>query len=292
MVVLPTGRREYPVGEQRPISLAVGINRRDAGEMSDAIVRYYTHDFVEHDRLSRQLIGKLEFLRTQELLRRYLPPPPAAVLDVGGATGAHAAWLLADGYRTELIDLTPAHVEQARQQVPELVARVGDARNLEVADDAVDAALLLGPLYHLADASDRERALSEAVRVTRSGGVVAAAAIGKLAALMGLAVEQRLTDQVLAMVRQQISSGRHNPQVGFTDAYMHSPDELHAEMVAAGLTSVVVYTIEGPLWAAVQALRDDETVDLAQFMTVARELETNEHALALGSHLLAVGRTP
>jgi SAM-dependent methyltransferase len=278
------------MGEHRRISLAASTIRRDAGEMSDAIVHYYTHDYVENDRLSRQLIGKLEFLRTQELLRRHLPSPPAAVLDVGGATGAHAAWLVADGYRTTLIDLTPAHVEQARQLLPGLSATVGDARNLEVDDAVWDAALLLGPLYHLPDSTDRARALSEAARATRSGGVIAAAAIGKLAALMGLAVEQRLTDEVLAMVRQQIRSGQHNPQVGFTDAYMHSPGELHSEMIAAGLTDVVVYTIEGPLWAAVQALRDNDTVDLDQFMTVARELETNEHALALGSHLLAVGR--
>ena len=31
--------------------------------------------------------GRLEFLRTRELLARFLPAPPAIVLDVGGAAG-------------------------------------------------------------------------------------------------------------------------------------------------------------------------------------------------------------
>src|SRR4051812_42777755 len=47
----------------------------------------------EASRLPRSPHGRLEFLRTQKLLRRYLPSPPASVLDVGGGTGIHAAWL-------------------------------------------------------------------------------------------------------------------------------------------------------------------------------------------------------
>jgi hypothetical protein len=35
----------------------------------------------------------LERTRTQELVRRHLPPPPGVVLDVGGAAGAYALWL-------------------------------------------------------------------------------------------------------------------------------------------------------------------------------------------------------
>ncbi len=34
--------------------------------------------------------GRVEFLRTQALLRAVLPTPPARVLDVGGADGVHA----------------------------------------------------------------------------------------------------------------------------------------------------------------------------------------------------------
>jgi hypothetical protein len=47
----------------------------------------------EGQRLFRSAHNRLELLRTRELLLRQLPSPPAVVLDVGGGTGVHAAWL-------------------------------------------------------------------------------------------------------------------------------------------------------------------------------------------------------
>lgn len=41
-------------------------------------------------------------VRAQELLRRFLPPAPARVLDVGGGTGIHAEWLVRDGLRRDI----------------------------------------------------------------------------------------------------------------------------------------------------------------------------------------------
>src|SRR5665213_1336718 len=102
----------------------------------------------EGTRLTRSPHGRLEFVRTQELLRRVLPAPAARVLDVGGATGIHAIWLAEDGYDVELVDPVDHHVAAARE-IGTFRAREGDARSLIEADDSVDAVLLLGPLYHL-----------------------------------------------------------------------------------------------------------------------------------------------
>src|SRR4051794_19864239 len=116
----------------------------------------------------------LELLRTQVLLRRHLPPPPARVLDIGGGAGVHAAWLADDGYRVHLVDPVPLHVQQAAEHGG-FSAALGDARELAEDDDTADATLLLGPLYHLTEAAERLRALREAKRVTVPGGPVAAA---------------------------------------------------------------------------------------------------------------------
>jgi SAM-dependent methyltransferase len=254
------------------------------------IVNYYTDEYVEADRLRASAVGRLELLRTQELLRRHLPEAGSAVADIGGGTGAHAAWLVADGHDVVLVDLVPAHVEAVRRQLPGLRAEVADARELPLADGCVDAALLLGPLYHLQEPADRLRALQEAVRVTRSGGVVAVAAIGRYAPLLDLAVQRKLSPEVLGMVRGQMATGRHDPRVGFTDAYMHLPGELRGELASAGVDEVTVYAVEGPLWPGVHVLPDD--VDLDPYLTVARELETNPDAVALSAHLLGVGTRP
>jgi SAM-dependent methyltransferase len=57
--------------------------------------------------------------------------------------------------------------------------RQGDARDLSVfSDESFDVTLLLGPMYHLFRQEDKMQALSEAVRVTKKGGIVFVAYCG------------------------------------------------------------------------------------------------------------------
>jgi hypothetical protein len=63
--------------------------------MRPEILEYYRRG-GERDRLSAGT-GRLEFLRTRDVLRRTLPDPPARIADVGGATGVYAGPLAADG---------------------------------------------------------------------------------------------------------------------------------------------------------------------------------------------------
>ncbi len=134
--------------------------------------------------------NRIELARTQELTARYAPPPPAIVYDVGGGPGMYALWLARRGYAVHLVDAHPLHVEQAQRasaaqpETPLASASQGDARRLEFADDSADVVLLLGPLYHLTERSDRVTALREAKRVVRPSGVVLAAVISRFASAL------------------------------------------------------------------------------------------------------------
>jgi hypothetical protein len=103
----------------------------------------------EAERLARG-IGPLELARTQELLQRFLPPAPAVICDVGGGPGVYAFWLAGLGYTTHLVDVTPLHIEQARQRAtqagsPQLASiEQGDARRLAFAEETIDAVILHG----------------------------------------------------------------------------------------------------------------------------------------------------
>ena len=105
------------------------------------------------------------------------------VLDVGGGTGRYVVWLAERGHTVHLIELVALHLELARARSPEqthapLASIVqGDARRLDWPNAAVDAVLLLGPLYHLVDADERQACLRETWRVLRPGGIVLAAVI-------------------------------------------------------------------------------------------------------------------
>ena len=164
--------------------------------------------------------GRLEFARTLELLERYLPPPPAVVLDVGGGAGAYALPLARRGYEVHLLDPIALHVEQAlaaaRADPAAALAsgRIGDARALPYADAGADAVLLLGPLYHLTEAGHRERALGEALRVLRSGGLLAAVGISRFASTLHGILGGLLANPAFeALVERDVAEGQHrNPR--------------------------------------------------------------------------------
>ncbi len=251
---------------------------------------YYARG-LEDDRLTGTAHGRLEFIRTQELVRRLLPPPPARVLDVGGATGVHAKWLAADGYQVHLIDLVAAHVDAARR-LGGFTAAVGDARALPEPDASAAAVLLLGPMYHLVERDDRLTALAEARRVVRPGGPVVAAAISRYAALIALSGRGRLDEVTAARIEPALRDGAHDARVSFMRTHLHAADELAAEFTDAGLRDVTVYAVEGPMAAVVEARAGTGIAEqvFASALTCARMVERNRDLLAASTHLLAVGR--
>jgi SAM-dependent methyltransferase len=262
----------------------------------DRLVDFYTHRYHESARLGRPN-NRLEFVRTQELLRDRLPAPPARVLDVGGGTGVHAAWLATDGYDVLLVDVVPDNLRAARELSATLArpfaARLGDARSLDAVDASVDVCLLLGPLYHLPDPADRAAALAEAVRVTRHGGLVCAAAISRYAwPLYELRDGGSLPPERAVSIAQTLAAGHGDPIGTLPTAFSHRPTELAIELGAAGLSDIEVLGIEGPGWTLLSPdLPEERVEDLLDAATrAARLCDGHPDITAASAHLLAVGR--
>lgn len=259
------------------------------------VLEYY-EKLGERERLSVPARGRLEFLRTWDLLTRVLPAAPATVLDVGGATGVYAGPLAAAGYRVHVVDPVASQVEIAAG-LPGVTAEVGDARALGRPDAGVDAVLLLGPLYHLIERGDRVRAWREASRVVRPGGVVAAATIMRYAsAFDGFTRGAFRLAGYRGVVADTFATGVHRPPPGtpwFTTAYFHQPTEAAAEAREAGLTVERVAAIEGPVWmiGRLEEVMADEA-ERAILFDILRETEEDPALLAASSHTLTVARRP
>jgi ubiquinone/menaquinone biosynthesis C-methylase UbiE len=266
----------------------------------ERIIAYYEGA----DEASRLSAGwfQLEQARTRELILRHLPPAPAKVIDIGGGAGVYACWLASRGYEVHLIDAVAKHVEQARAASEKQPHRrlasveIGDARRLPHADNSADAALLLGPLYHLVEREDRLACLREARRVLRPGGLLWGSGISRFASLFDSLSNGFFTDPAFApIVERDLDDGQHrNPTfnpIYFTDAYFHRPGELSRELLAAGFQIVELVAIEGPGWIARDFERVwNDPVQRERMLATVRKVEREPSILGATSHIMAIGR--
>ena len=271
---------------------------------NDTSIQRIVQHYEEVNEASRLQSGwfQLEQARTRELILRHLPPAPATIIDAGGGAGVHACWLAELGYQVHLIDPVGKHVDQARQASaqqpghPLASAEIGDARALPHADQSADAVLLLGPLYHLVEKSDRDACLREAHRVLRPGGFLWGAAISHFASLFDSLTHGFFSDSDFApIVEGDLENGQHRNPTGnpmyFTDAFLHRPGELSRELLAAGFQVIAILPIEGPGWLA----RDfdqlwNDPMQRERLLAAIRKVEREPSILGATSHIMGIGR--
>jgi SAM-dependent methyltransferase len=264
--------------------------------LNPEILEYYERG-GEHLRLTAGT-GRLEFLRTWDVLTRVLPPAPARIVDVGGATGIDARPLAEAGHTVRVIDPVPDHVAAA-DALPGVTAVLGDARALPEPDASADAVLLFGPLYHLPQRADRIAAWREAARVVRPGGVVVGAVISRFASLFDGVVKGYYAEpEFVSIVQGALDDGVHRNEGGqsrwFTSAYFHRPEEPAAEATEAGLTGTRTVAVEGPVWMTgtrlTEFLADERLTGI--MLDMLRRVEDEPSLFGASSHLLTIARRP
>jgi SAM-dependent methyltransferase len=261
--------------------------------LEQQILRYYESG-REAERLESPF-SRWEKVRTLDLLDRFLPRAPALILDVGGAAGVYAFPLAERGYVVDLVDPVPLHVEQAKQRAAmyQRVPRsfqVGDARAIPCDDGAADAVLFFGPLYHLTHSDERIKAICEARRVLRAGGLLLAVAISRFAsALDGIGRGLIRDPDFVRIVEQDLKTGQHRNETGsldyFTTAFFHHPDELKMELIEGGFPAPRLCAIEGPLWTAPESTTTEQQEAL---MATMRKLENEVTLIGASAHIMGI----
>jgi SAM-dependent methyltransferase len=98
------------------------------------------------------------------------------VLDLGCGTGVFLRAAADRGAQVAGLDAAEGLLSIARQRVPEAILLSGDMQELPFADDTFDVVTGFSAFFF---ADDMTRALSEACRVTKSGGTVLAQVFGR-----------------------------------------------------------------------------------------------------------------
>jgi S-adenosylmethionine-dependent methyltransferase len=206
----------------------------------------------EWDRLG--LRHRSEFDNSLRAILECLPPAPADMIDIGGGPGRYSIALAGKGYAVTLVDLAQANLDLAKQKAAEAAVELagcvhGNALDLTTfPESAFDAALLMGPLYHLHQEADRQTALAQASRLLKPSGLIFASFITRFSAFRDAAVKgASWVETDPAYAESWLTTGINYHGGGFTDAYFAHPDEVIPLLEKAGFTTLKMIGCEGIL---------------------------------------------
>lgn len=140
------------------------------------LIDFY-NNYDEDSRLTLKY-GTVEFLTTMRYIEKYIRPENR-VIEIGAGTGRYSHALARQGYTVDAVELVSHNIDVFRKNTmsnEDITITQGNALDLSsFPDNKYDITLLLGPLYHLYSNEDKRQALSEAIRVTKQGGIIFAA---------------------------------------------------------------------------------------------------------------------
>ena len=267
--------------------------------MSSVIEQFYDENVQrEWERLDRH---RTEFAVTLRALHEYLPPPPAALVDIGGGPGRYAIALAQQGYAVTLVDLSQGCLDFAAGKAREAGMRLAGAMRADAVDlaqvppEKYDAALLLGPLYHLIEEAGRKQAVAEAARVLRPGGLIFAAIITRYAPIRWAAKnDPALVVEDAEGFERIVTSGVNlaRPGGGFTNAYFMHAADLRPLMERAGFETLDLIACEGVVGQIEERVNALDGDLWQAWVDLNYRLGRDPAVHGGAEHLLYVGRKP
>lgn len=219
--------------------------------MQTEIEQYY-NKFNEEKRLDRRH-GRVEFVTSMKYIHKYLDeiaaqsgkaPEEIKIMDIGAGTGRYSVALSQEGYDVTAVELVRHNLGLLKAKKSNVKAYQGNAMKLSrFEDESFDLTLLFGPMYHLHAKEDKLKALSEAKRITKTGGIILAAYIMNEYSVISYAFKERNINRAL--------------ETGMLDEHFHCTDKanplysfMRLEDIAelnelAGLTRAQIIAADG-----------------------------------------------
>ena len=248
---------------------------------------YNTHD--EDGRLAPRA-NFVEFITTMKYIKKYLERG-MEILEIGAGTGRYSLALADEGYSVDAVELIQHNIDVFKSKIkPEQSVTVtqGDACDLSfIEDNKYDITLLLGPMYHLFKEEDRRSALSEAIRVTKTGSVIFCAYVG-----LDICIYQNYITGTVNEIREKGClddnfNALPEPKGLFLPQRKEDIDKLMSEFNVTRLHYVGTDILHRYMMNAINEM-DDET--FADYMKFHYKVCEREDCVGLSNHMLDVFR--
>ncbi|MCL2375780.1 MAG: class I SAM-dependent methyltransferase [Defluviitaleaceae bacterium] len=217
--------------------------------MNDDLKLHYEENYEEDGRLRRSYGHSIEFLTTIHYFDKILPPS-SRILDMCAGGGEYAFHLANRGHKVFACDLLEKHVNimRAKLDANKLIGiEAANALDLSRFDTgSFDVVLCMGALYHLFDPTEREKCITESLRVLKNGGIFAFAYINRNGAYIADFSRETYPMDTLAEVMKTGKSGVfYGMNFGEVDALVAKfPIEKIANIGTNGLRYPLAYRID------------------------------------------------
>lgn len=255
-------------------------------KVKDILNKHYNM-INEDDRLIKDKAHSVEYLTTTRYIDKYLKKGDR-ILEIGAATGRYSINYAKQGYEIHSIDLVKSNLDTLKNKVTDdmkITIKQGNATNLYMYEDnSFDITLCLGPIYHLFSKEEKEKAIKEAIRVTKNGGKIFFAYITNEAVIMSYGLRKgnllRLKDICTKGYRV-----REIPEEVFSTEYVNEFDCMMQKFPIKKLKHIATDGLSPNLAIYINNLNEEEFNVWLDYHFVTCE---REDLLSVSSHVLYI----